>query len=103
MSYSNQHRPSESPLLRTKVTPPRIPPDFVHRPRLTKIIDRGTQGPLTLISTPTGFGKTILLVEWIQQTVLPVAWLNIDSEDNDPTRFFSYLINAFQIQSYQWH
>jgi LuxR family maltose regulon positive regulatory protein len=26
----------------------------------------------------------------------PLAWLSLDSEDNDPTRFLTYLIAAFQ-------
>lgn len=86
----------DSPLLRTKITPPRIPPEFVHRPRLTERIDRGVKGPLTLLSAPAGYGKTNLLIEWVDSTQLPVAWLNIDSDDNDRSRFFRYLIAAFQ-------
>lgn len=86
----------DSPLLRTKTAPPRIPPEFVHRPRLTERIDRGVLGPLTLLSAPAGFGKTNLLMEWVDSTQLPVAWLNIDADDNDRSRFFRYLIAAFQ-------
>ncbi|NMC80515.1 MAG: hypothetical protein GYA59_14230 [Chloroflexi bacterium] len=86
----------EQPLLRTKISTPQIPPEFVHRPRLTKRIDRGVMGSLTLLSAPAGFGKTNLLIEWAEQTSLPVAWLNIDGEDNDPSRFFRYLIGALR-------
>ena len=86
----------DSPILRTKITPPRIPSEFVHRPRLTERIDRGVLGPLTLLSAPAGFGKTNLLMEWVDSTQLPVAWLNIDADDNDRNRFFRYLIAAFQ-------
>ena len=38
----------------------------VHRPRLIERLDAGLRGKLTLISVPTGFGKTTLLSEWIR-------------------------------------
>jgi LuxR family maltose regulon positive regulatory protein len=86
----------EPPLLRTKISIPQIPASFIHRPRLTGQIQRGVQGPLTLLAAPAGFGKTQLLVDWTHTAPLPVAWLTLDSEDNDPSRFFRYLIGAFQ-------
>jgi len=93
---SNQKMSTELPLLRTKISVPPIPPEFVRRPRLTDRVNRGVKGPLTLLSAPAGFGKTNLLVEWTAETQLSVAWLMLDDEDNDLGRFFRYLINAFQ-------
>ncbi len=86
----------EQPLLKTKISIPRIPPEFVHRSRLTERINRGVRGPLTLLSAPAGFGKTNLLVEWTAETSLSVAWLTLDGDDNDLVRFFRYLTSAFQ-------
>jgi ATP/maltotriose-dependent transcriptional regulator MalT len=51
---------------------------------------------LTLISAPAGFGKTTLLAQWLVESGTPVAWLSLEPEDNDPTRFLSYLIAALQ-------
>lgn len=51
---------------------------------------------LTLISAPAGFGKTTLVGEWSNQSKSPVAWVSLDSGDNDPARFWSYLIGALQ-------
>jgi LuxR family maltose regulon positive regulatory protein len=51
---------------------------------------------LTLVSAPAGFGKTTLLAQWIAESGLPAAWLSLEAEDNDPTRFLSYLIAALQ-------
>src|SRR5436309_3483072 len=42
------------------------------------------------------FGKTTLLAQWIAEAGMPVAWLSLEPEDNDPTRFLSYLIAALQ-------
>ncbi len=84
------------PLLKTKISVPRLPGKFTHRPRLTERIKQGVKGPLTLLSAPAGFGKTHLLIEWTKETELPVAWLTVDSSDNDLSRFFRYLISALQ-------
>jgi LuxR family maltose regulon positive regulatory protein len=51
---------------------------------------------LTLLAAPAGFGKTQLLLEWTRETRLSVAWLTLDSDDNDLSRFFRYLIGAMQ-------
>src|SRR5512138_96972 len=84
------------PLLKTKISVPRLPGDFIHRPRLTDRINQGMKCPLTLITAPAGFGKTNLLIEWTRQTNLPVAWLTIDRDDNDTSRFIRYAIGALQ-------
>ncbi|HVP21018.1 MAG TPA: LuxR C-terminal-related transcriptional regulator [Anaerolineaceae bacterium] len=86
----------ESPLLRTKITIPPLPPDFVSRPRLTEQIERGVRGPLTLLCAPAGYGKTNLLVEWARGTKYRVVWLTFDSSDNIQGRPFRYLIGALQ-------
>ena len=86
----------DQPLLHTKISAPRIPNKFVHRPRLTGRLHQGVKGPLTLLAAPAGFGKTQLLIEWTKETHLPIAWLTVDSDDNDLSRFFRYLIGALQ-------
>lgn len=86
----------EPPLLRTKISIPQIPSGFVYRPRLTEQIHRGIEGPLTLLAAPAGYGKTHLLLEWAKESRLPVAWLTLDGDDNDLSRFFRYLIGALQ-------
>jgi LuxR family maltose regulon positive regulatory protein len=86
----------EPPLLRTKISIPQIPSGSISRPRLIEQIERGVEGPLTLLAAPAGFGKTHLLIEWTKETYLPVAWLTVDGDDNDLSRFFRYLLGALQ-------
>ncbi|HYN90079.1 MAG TPA: hypothetical protein VER55_16210, partial [Ardenticatenaceae bacterium] len=87
-------------LLATKLYIPPPRPNLVARPRLLARLDAGQQHPLTLISAPAGFGKTTLLSDWIQhrpaETRWPVAWLSLDEHDNDPLRFWSYVIAALE-------
>jgi LuxR family maltose regulon positive regulatory protein len=47
----------------------------VDRPRLFELLDRGVEGPLTLISAPAGAGKTSLLASWLAAEPREVAWL----------------------------
>ncbi len=85
-------------LLQTKLHIPPLRPNLVSRPRLTERLDQGLQQgtKLTLISAPAGFGKSTLIISWIQQAGLPVAWLSLDTGDNDPTRFWSYVFESFK-------
>ena len=86
-------------LLQTKLYVPPTRPSYVPRPRLIKALNAGIDGKLTLVSAPAGFGKTTLVSEWLSQ--LPaesdIAWLSLDRGDDDPSRFFAYLIGALQV------
>jgi LuxR family maltose regulon positive regulatory protein len=53
-------------------------------------------GKLTLLSAPTGFGKTTLINNWIFSAKPAVAWLSLDERDNDSTRFWTYVVAALQ-------
>jgi LuxR family maltose regulon positive regulatory protein len=86
------------PLLTTKLYIPPVLRDLVPRPRLIERLNEGLHRGhrLSLISAPAGFGKTTLLSEWVATCGRPVAWLALDSSDNDPARFLAYLIAALQ-------
>ncbi|HEY5902498.1 MAG TPA: AAA family ATPase, partial [Anaerolineales bacterium] len=86
------------PLLPTKLYMPPGRRDGVLRPRLTARLLEAVRRPrtLALLSCPAGFGKTTLLAEFVQALARPVAWLSLDEADNDPVRFWSYVIAACQ-------
>ncbi len=91
-----QQRNPLHPLLATKLHVPRPRSHLVPRAHLVERLQQGVERALTLISAPAGFGKTTLLAQWCSQSDLPVAWLSLEGEDNDPTRFLSYLVAALQ-------
>ncbi len=84
----------KSPIIATKLFRPPLRPEIIRRPHLAARLDEGRQ--LTLISAPAGFGKTTLVSEWITGSERTVAWLSLDSEDNDPTRFLIYLVSSLK-------
>src|SRR5689334_14380362 len=82
----------------TKLNPP-----VGARPRVPRqaLVDRLVEdGPrrLTLVSAPAGFGKTTLLAEWAAdpRETRAFAWLALDRADNDPVRFWGYVIEALR-------
>lgn len=83
-------------LLDTKLHIPRLRRDLVHRPRLLERLDTGLRKKLTLVSAPAGFGKSTLVSEWVRYRNRPAAWLSLDKDDNDLTRFLIYFIAALQ-------
>ena len=55
------------------------------------------QAKLCLVAAPAGSGKTTLLAQW--RAVAGggrVAWVSLEEADNDPTRFWSYLVAALR-------
>lgn len=100
-----------APLLSTKFHIPRRQPlpqrsTFVVRPHLSAQLTQGLTGRLTLLAAPAGFGKSTLLSQWIGDmeagegaTYTPTptfCWLALEESDNDPIRFWLYLIAALQ-------
>lgn len=85
-------------LVTLKARPPEVPPGLVTRPRLTLALDQATRRPLTLVSAGPGAGKTLAVAAWIGGSALgaPVAWLSLDSGDNDPQAFWTQIVGALR-------
>jgi LuxR family maltose regulon positive regulatory protein len=83
-------------ILQTKLFVPGLHGRQISRPRLIRELDAALAGTLTLICAPAGFGKSTLLADWSQRTPYAVAWLSLDDGDNDPARFWGYIVAALQ-------
>ena len=98
----DQMAPTEAlPLLLSKLSPPSLHASLLERSRLLALLDAGSKAPLTLLSAPAGFGKTTLVSQWLaaRRASLPtteVAWVSLEASENDPLRFWRYLIAACQ-------
>ena len=85
-------------LVATKLHPPLLRGETIRRPHLEEALCRsiGTL-PLTLLSAPAGYGKTTMLAALPHLLPdCPLAWVTLDSEDNDPIRFIGLLATALQ-------
>ncbi len=81
-------------LVATKLHVPSLRPGLVPRPRLVGRLDEGSARELTLVCAPAGFGKTALVADWAHRGRRSVAWLALDSGDNDPARFWRHAAAA---------
>ena len=81
-------------LLATKLNVPGLRPDLVPRPRLAQRLDESRGRGLVLVCAPAGYGKTVLLAEWVRRGRHRVAWLSLDAGDNDPARFWRHTVAA---------
>ena len=76
-----------------KITAPRVS-GIVLRERLYRLLDNARKKSVTWVSAQGGAGKTTLLAGWIESRKIPCLWYQVDSGDNDPATFFSYLGQA---------
>lgn len=85
-----------SSLLVTKLRVPQLRSEHVLRPQLVTHLQQGLTNKLILISAPAGYGKTTLASEWLATCDQACAWVSLDDGDNDPPRFWAYLLAALQ-------
>lgn len=79
---------------RSKTTVPGLPQDHVSRPALLELLDHGEGRALTLVSAPPGYGKTLLLADWVRSGDVATAWVSLDEQDDDPQRFWTSVLAA---------
>jgi LuxR family maltose regulon positive regulatory protein len=84
-------------LLWTKLVAPAPRAGLLPRAGLQSLLQSSLQAKLCLVGAPAGSGKTTLLAQW--RAVAGgsrVAWVSLEESDNDPTRFWSYLVAALR-------
>lgn len=86
-------------ILSTKLFIPPLGARVIARARILERIQRERDNPLTLIVAPAGYGKSTVASQWANSRMEAgerVSWLSLDVEENDVTRFLTYLIAAVQ-------
>jgi LuxR family transcriptional regulator, maltose regulon positive regulatory protein len=84
-------------LLWTKLVASAPRAGLLPRAGLQSLLHASLQAKLCLVAAPAGSGKTTLLAQW--RAVAGggrVAWVSLEESDNDPTRFWSYLVAALR-------
>ena len=82
-------------LLGPKLRPPLLREGLVFRPWLLDLLRTGSRRRLTLLSAPTGYGKTTLLAQWREsEETRQFAWISLDESDKDPMRLAACVVEA---------
>jgi LuxR family maltose regulon positive regulatory protein len=71
-------------------------PPLAQTQALFEQLDTGMARLLTLVVGPAGSGKSALLREWVADRRWPVAWVALETSDDDPDRFVLHLVAASQ-------
>ncbi|MFR0693569.1 LuxR C-terminal-related transcriptional regulator [Enterobacterales bacterium AE_CKDN230030158-1A_HGKHYDSX7] len=88
-----------SPLLSTKLLPPRRGRGTLPRPRLEQLIEHIAESSVTVLRAPPGFGKSTLASTWAEAALArggQVAWITLDEGDETPERVLLYVAAAMQ-------
>src|SRR5215218_2755081 len=81
----------------SKLVAPTRRAGLLPRASLQSLLQVGLEGKLCLVEAPAGFGKTTLLAQWQAAAGEGrVAWVSLDEGDNDPTRFWVYVVEALR-------
>jgi LuxR family maltose regulon positive regulatory protein len=83
-------------LLTTKFLAPAYNPRSVDRQRLSTLLHYRHGRKLTVVTAPAGYGKTTLVTQWLHTSEAPYCWLALDPSDNEPHRFWEYLVGSIQ-------
>jgi ATP/maltotriose-dependent transcriptional regulator MalT len=81
-------------ILSTKLHRPPVDRSHVHRLHLLEQLDQRRSRPLTLVSAPAGYGKSVLIHSWLESCDIPGAWMSLDKNDNDLRTFTAYFVAA---------
>ncbi len=81
-------------VLHTKIIPPPRHARILPRPRVIASIKQTFEYRLTILQAEAGYGKSTALTE-LAEIVQPLAWYQVNEEDNDPLIFLLHLCHAF--------
>lgn len=74
---------------------PELPGRLVERGRLLDLLDGVVSRPLTTLTAPAGYGKSVVAAEWCRRRCpMPVGWLRLGRADKDPAQLLTRLAAA---------
>jgi LuxR family transcriptional regulator, maltose regulon positive regulatory protein len=82
--------------LESKLHAPPVRREWIPRKELVDDLVASPEESIVLVDAPVGYGKTTLVAQWKAVDPRPFAWVTLDRLDNDPNRFWSYVIEALR-------
>jgi LuxR family maltose regulon positive regulatory protein len=70
----------------SRLQPPPSGRHAIRRARLLRRLDGSGGSKVVMVTAPAGYGKTTLLAQWAEADPRPVAWLQLERDDDDPVR-----------------
>jgi len=65
---------------------------------LLELLHNALECRVSVLSAPTGYGKTTLLAHWrqVEEAEVAFAWVSLDEQDNDPARLWRHIVEALR-------
>ena len=85
-------------VLKPKLRAPLPRPDQLVLGELLDTLHDAFECEVSVVSAPTGYGKTTLLAHWRQgvEADVPFAWVSLDEQDDDPIRLWRHIVEALR-------
>jgi LuxR family maltose regulon positive regulatory protein len=85
-------------VLKPKLRAPVPRPEQLVRRGLLEILHDALECKVSIVSAPTGYGKTTLLAHWrqVEGAHVPFAWVSLDEQDNDSVRMWRHIVEALR-------
>ncbi|MTI69704.1 MAG: tetratricopeptide repeat protein [Firmicutes bacterium] len=86
------------PILKTKLHKPKTRYNLIKRPKIIRHLQEGIKNnkKVTLVCAPAGYGKSSIVLEWLDESNISNTWFSIDERDNDIIRFITYFYHALK-------
>ena len=84
------------PILKTRLHKPPVGDSFILRERLMDRLNGGVHKPLVLVVGGAGYGKSVLVSQWLEKNPQKYSWVSLETDCNDLEIFLSYLITGIQ-------
>ena len=88
------NKENEHNILITKLHRPPISDDIIQRDKIIEMLEKNINKPLTLVSAPAGYGKSMTISQWLEKTKARHTWISLDEEHNDTRTFLLYFAKA---------
>jgi LuxR family maltose regulon positive regulatory protein len=85
-------------VLKPKLKGPVPRPEQLVRRGLLELLHDALDCRVSVVSAPTGYGKTTLLAHWrrVEEADLFFAWVSLDEQDDDPIRLWRHVVEALR-------
>jgi LuxR family transcriptional regulator, maltose regulon positive regulatory protein len=81
-------------IIQSKLAMPSLRAGLVRRTALVNRLRASRDARIFTITAPAGYGKTTLLAQWARSDPRRFAWVSLDSRDDDPASFLTYVAAA---------
>ena len=83
-------------IIKTRIMPKKLIDTIISRERLINLIDENIGKNMILVTSPAGFGKTTLVIDFMKKTGKKYAWLYLAPDINNFPAFAAYLVHSLK-------